>query len=267
METIQFAYNYLEDCTNYKSCGQISIEYPNQCAWMVGSIKLYNDTYKHEILKIIAMQSPISVTSKDKTLVLSILQEENKVKLKTYKIVKTADHTENFHTELEELKSESVDLAEVESKTDYSNKRLLFIYENDKYNKLKNNPSIIRVKHILKSNDKIEIYGYDYNNKKHNTLTISDLSKWHYVYSCGDETDAIKQITYRPNKIDTLSDVIKNILNGEFFARAGGKSNKIKLLGRHRKVTKRGRTSYITFKGETYSLTEARKLERKLNKA
>ena len=50
------------------------------------------------------------------------------------------------------------------------------------------------------------------------------------------------------------------------IASAAGGSNKIYILGRNRKIIKIGRKKYIIYKKEQITLSQARKIEKKLNK-
>lgn len=61
-------------------------------------------------------------------------------------------------------------------------------------------------------------------------------------------------------KIVQANNNIKQLLSGD--TRGGASSNSIKILGRNRKVTIKGRSKYITYNGELITLTAARKLEK-----
>jgi hypothetical protein len=74
------------------------------------------------------------------------------------------------------------------------------------------------------------------------------------------------QKLYQSNSISTeLDSALKNfgVTTGSLLQKAGKSASKhVTVLGRKRVVHKRGRTSYVNYKGGLISLTEARRLER-----
>ena len=81
-------------------------------------------------------------------------------------------------------------------------------------------------------------------------LHIEKNESDHYLSS--ELCDLISKVTYCYNS--------RNNLAGQGQGQGG--SNKIRILGRMRKVTPKGRSKLITYKGKQITLTEARKLEK-----
>lgn len=104
---------------------------------------------------------------------------------------------------------------------------------------------------------------------------ISDLLEWYYVrkmlikkrMEMNDKKqrhrlmildEGLKQLTPEYD-----ASILKNVLPCAPISRGGSLTKKVFVLGRERKVTKIGRKSIITYKGQQISLRDARVLDKK----